>query len=183
MTPANWGDGPWPTITARCEQRGTIDDDQSSFSCPTAARVPRDGSATTVVVEHTTGTKYVATVRGHEVRVDQPLTGGGTDEAPTPVELFVVSLATCMAYFAGLYLQRHGVSRAGLAVHAEYRKTDKPPARVASIHLQAVVPAGLPVDHAKRLHAVLSHCTVHNTLRKPPMVDIKIDGEPVMVAD
>jgi hypothetical protein len=45
---------------------------------------PEDGSATTLVVEHTTGTQYVATVRGHQVRVDQPLTGGGTDEAPTP---------------------------------------------------------------------------------------------------
>lgn len=101
---------------------------------------PEDGSATTLVVEHTTGTQYVATVRGHQVRVDQPLAGGGTDEAPTPVELFVVSLATCVAYFAGQYLQRHGVSRAGLAVHAEYRKTDRPPARVASIHLRVVVP-------------------------------------------
>ena len=136
---------------------------------------PEEGSATTVVVEHTTGTKYVATVRGHEVRVDQPLAGGGTDEAPTPVELFVVSLATCVAYFAGQYLERHGVSRAGLAVHAEYRKTDRPPARVASINLRLIVPAGLPVGLGKRLHAVVSHCTVHNTLREPPTVDIKID--------
>jgi putative redox protein len=144
---------------------------------------PEDGSATTVVVEHTMGTQYVATVRGHQVRVDQPLAGGGTDEAPTSVELFVISLATCVAYFAGQYLQRHGVSRAGLAVHAEYRKTDRPPARVGSIHLRVVVPAGLPVELAKPLHAVVSHCTVHNTLRQPPTVDIKIDGEPVLVPD
>jgi uncharacterized OsmC-like protein len=79
---------------------------------------------------------------------------------PTPVELFVISLAT--------------------AVHAEYHKTDRPPARVASIHLRVVVPAGLPVELAKRLHAVVSHRTVHNTLRQPPTVDIKIDCEPVL---
>jgi putative redox protein len=78
------------------------------------------------VVEHNTVTRYVATVRGHEVRVDQPLAAGGTDEAPTPVELFVVSLATCVAYYAGRYLERHGLSRAGLAVRAEYaRQTDR----------------------------------------------------------
>jgi putative redox protein len=46
---------------------------------------------TTVVVEHTTGTKYVATVRGHQVRVDQPLAGGGIDEAPTPVEMILAN--------------------------------------------------------------------------------------------
>lgn len=34
---------------------------------------PEGGSASTVVVEHKTVTTYVATVRGHEVRVDQPL--------------------------------------------------------------------------------------------------------------
>lgn len=139
--------------------------------------LPEDGSATTVVVEHATGTNYVATVRGHEVRVDQPLSGGGTDQAPTPVELFVVSVATCVAYFAGQFLERHGVSRAGLAVHADYRKADRPPARVASIHLRVIVPAGLPVGLVKPLHAVVSHCTVHNTLQKPPTVDIQIDGE------
>ena len=151
--------------------------------CEPLVSRPEDGSATTVVVEHTAGTKYVATVRGHQVRADQPIAGGGTDEAPSPVELFVVSLATCVAYFAGQYLERHGVNRAGLAVYAEYRKTDRPPARIASINLRVIVPAGLPVGLVKRLHAVVTHCTVHNTLREPPMVDIKIDNEPIMVAD
>jgi putative redox protein len=142
---------------------------------------PGYGLETTVVVEHRAGTKYVATVRGHQVRVDQPFVDGGTDEAPSPVELFVVSLATCVAYFAGQYLERHGVSRAGLVVHAEYRKSDRPPARVVWISLRVVVPAGLPVELEKRLHAVVSHCTVHNTLRELPTINIKIDTEPVMV--
>ena len=92
-------------------------------------------------------------VDSHEVRVDQPLAAGGTDEAPTPVELFVVSLATCVAYYAGRYLDRHGLSRAGSAVHAEYRKADRPPARIASIQLRVILPAGLPTGMVKPLHA------------------------------
>jgi putative redox protein len=120
---------------------------------PLASR-PEDGSATTVVVKHSADTKCVATVRGHELRVDQPLADGGTDEAPNPVELFVVSLAACVAYFAGQYLKRYGVSRAGLTVDAEYRKTERP-ARVASINLRVIVPAGLSVGLAKPLHAVV----------------------------
>ena len=118
-------------------------------------------------------------VDSHAVRVDQPLAAGGTDEAPTPVELFVVSLATCVAYYAGRYLERHGLSLAGLAVHAEYRKADRPPARVASIQLRVTVPAGLPTGMVKPLHAAVSRCTVHNTLREPPSVDIQIDGGPM----
>lgn len=73
---------------------------------------------------------------------------------------------------------------AGPAVHAEYRKTARPPARVASIHLRVIVPAGLPIRFAKPLHAVVSHCTVHNTLREPPTVDITIvNGKPDSGAD
>lgn len=148
---------------------------------PRASR-PEGGSANTVLVKHSAGMRYVATVRGHEVRVDQPLADGGTDKAPSPVELFVVSLATCVAYFAGQYLKRHEVSRAGFAVYAEYRKTGRP-ARVASINLRVIVPAGLPVGLVKPLHAVVSHCTVHNTLQEPPTVDIKIDSEPGAALD
>jgi len=140
---------------------------------------PEGGSASTVEVEHNTVTRYVATVRGHEVRVDQPLAAGGTDEAPTPVELFVISLATCVAYYAGRYLERHGLSLAGLAVHAEYRKADRAPARVASIQLRVTVPAGLPTGMLKPLHAAVTRCMVHNMLREPPSVDIQIDGEPM----
>jgi uncharacterized OsmC-like protein len=94
-----------------------------------------------------------------------------------------VPLATCVAYFAQQYLERHGVSRTGLAVHAESRKTDRPPARVATIILRVIVPAGLPGGLVKPLHAVVSRCTVHNTLREPPTVDIKINAEPVLAHD
>jgi putative redox protein len=141
------------------------------------------GSASTVLVEHSTGTKYVATMRGHEVRVDQPLAAGGTDAGPTPSELLVASLATCVAYCAGQYLERHSLSRTGFAVHAEYRMTDRPPVRVASIHLRVIVPAGVPVGLVRPLRSVVSHCTVHNTLREPPTVDIQIDGQSVLVPD
>jgi hypothetical protein len=46
-----------------------------------------------------------------------------------------------------------------------------------------IVSAGLPVELGKPLHAVVSHCTVHNTLRELPTVEIKIDGEAVQVPD
>lgn len=108
------------------------------------------------MVEHSTGTKYVATVRGHEVRVDQPLAAGGTDEAPTSSELLVASLATDVGYYAGQYLEPHGLSRTGFAVYAEYHMADRAPARIGSIHLRVIVPAGLPVGLVRPLRSVVS---------------------------
>ena len=64
-------------------------------------------------VRHVSGESYEVSVRGHRVIVDQPADAGGQDTAPTPTELFVASLATCVAFYAGRYLARHGYSRDG----------------------------------------------------------------------
>ncbi len=119
------------------------------------------------------GESYQADIRGHQVLVDQPASAGGADSAPTPTELFVASLATCVAYYAGRYLTRHGFSRDGLTVSASYDFATDRPARVRGIRLTVGVPAGLPPERWPALQAVVSHCTVHNSLASPP--DVSID--------
>lgn len=123
------------------------------------------------------GESYAVTVRGHRFAVDQPAELGGDDTAPTPTELFVASLATCAAFYAGRYLTRHGQSRDGLSVSATYRMASDRPARVTDIHLQVRVPDGLPAERWPALRAVVSHCTVHSSLVTPPTV--RIDTTPV----
>jgi uncharacterized OsmC-like protein len=111
-------------------------------------------------------------VRGHRFAVDQPVDHGGADEAPMPTELFVASLATCVAFYAGRYLSRHGHSRDGLAVSVNHRLATDQPARIADIWLTVHVPKDLPAERWRALHAVVSHCTVHNSLTTPPTVRI-----------
>jgi len=45
--------------------------------------------------------RFTARSRDHEVVIDQPVKGGGTDQGMSPVELFVASLGGCVAYYAG----------------------------------------------------------------------------------
>ena len=59
-------------------------------------------------VRFVSGEAYEVAVRGHRVLVDQPADAGGEDSAPTPTELFVASLATCVAFYAGRYLTGTG---------------------------------------------------------------------------
>ena len=54
-----------------------------------------------VDVGHLDGDAYEMLVRGHRITVDQPADAGGTDKAATPTELFVASLAACVAFYAG----------------------------------------------------------------------------------
>lgn len=117
---------------------------------------------------------YAFTVRGHQMLVDQPPESGGGDAAPTPVELFVASLATCVAFYAGRYLTRHGLDRDGLGVSVTYRMAAGRPARVADIRLSLRLPRGFPQARTQALLAVASHCTVHNSLTSPPAVTVDV---------
>src|SRR6266699_738462 len=120
------------------------------------------------------GETYQIAVRGHRVMVDQPAEAGGGDTAPTPTELFVASLASCVAFYTGRYLTRHGHSRTGLVVSASYDLAADRPARVSAIRIGVKVPTDLPEDRWPALAAVASHCTVHNTLHHLPHVDIEL---------
>jgi putative redox protein len=126
-------------------------------------------------VRFVSGEAYEVAVRGHRVMVDQPADAGGNDRAPTPTELFVASLATCVAFYAGRYLTRHGFSRDELGVSVGYVMADDRPVRVAAVRLTVRVPADLPTERRPALEAVVSHCTVHNSLTTPPDIAIEVN--------
>ncbi|MFP8885447.1 OsmC family protein [Streptomyces mangrovi] len=120
------------------------------------------------------GDAYQVSVRGHEFTVDQPPEAGGEGLGPTPVDLFVASLASCVGFYAGRYLARHGLPREGLRVETEYEMAAGRPARVGEVRLRLVLPRDIGETRTRALAAVVDHCTVHNSLRQPPRVDIEI---------
>ncbi|MFD7708335.1 OsmC family protein [Streptomyces sp. NPDC059786] len=141
-------------------------------TAPRSTSSPPSGAAVHVLqVAHLHGDAYTAEVRGHRLVVDQPTGAGGTDTAPTPVELFAASLATCVAFYAGSYLARHHRERDGLRVRAEFEMASDRPTRVRSVRLTVTPPPGLSEQSRRALLAVASHCTVHNTLRRPPEIE------------
>jgi putative redox protein len=126
-----------------------------------------------MVVRPLGGDRYAVHVRGHELIVDQPVNAGGTDLGPTPVELFVASLASCVAYYAGSFLARHHICRDGLRVDTAWKMAEGRPARVASITLRITPPPAMPPEQLPALLAVARACTIHNTLEQAPDVTIE----------
>ncbi len=126
-------------------------------------------------VRHEGGDRYRISIRGHDVMVDQPEHDGGEDTAPTPTELFVAGLAGCIAFYAGRYLRRHRLPEDGLAVVCRFELAEDRPTRVGRIRVQLQLPAGFPQERRQALQAVVEHCTVHNSLRDPPHVEISLE--------
>jgi putative redox protein len=126
-----------------------------------------------VRVDYESGDRFRIAVRQHTINVDQPASDGGEDTAPTPTELFIASLASCVAFYARRFAARHDIPTEGLAVTAEFSMASHP-ARVGEITLQLHVPAELSPEQQAALLAVTSHCTVHSTLMQPPEVRIEL---------
>ncbi len=128
-----------------------------------------------IEVLYAAGDRLLVDVRGHDFVVDQPSQSGGDDAGPTPTELFIASLATCIGFYAERFLRRHERTPQGLRVLAGYEMSTARPARVASIDVRLMVPEGTPASLRPALRAVVEHCTVHNTLSEPPSVRIDIE--------
>lgn len=123
-------------------------------------------------VVHDSGDQFSADIRGHTVVVDQPIAEGGGDAGPTPTELFVAGLATCVAHYARGYLTRHGLDTAGLSVAVDWEFATDRPSRVGRIDVRIEPPASLPEERRAGLLAIASHCTVHNSLTAPPAITV-----------
>jgi len=134
-----------------------------------------DAGTGTVEVSYLGGECYAVAARGHAVLTHQPVTAGGDDAAMTPVELLVGSLSSCVAFYAGRYLARHGLNRDGLQVTAEFALAGDRPARVGQVRMKVRVPGGIPPGRQAAMLAVASHCTVHNTLRDAPDITIELE--------
>jgi putative redox protein len=125
-------------------------------------------------VTHQAGDRFELQVRGHRLLCDQPPADGGTDQGPTPTELFVASLAACAAFYARRFLARHHLDTTGLRVQAAFTMSPDRPARVATITLRLLFPQPLAEHRRRAMLAVVEHCTVHNSIRTPPEVRVTL---------
>lgn len=131
-----------------------------------------------LAVRHVEGDQFAIDIRGHTVVVDQPADVGGHDEGPTPTELFVAGLASCVAHYARRYLARHDLATEGLAVSVSYNLGGRP-TRVTDIIVSLTPPPSLPAERRAAFFAVASGCTVHHTLEQPtPVVIVLVDAAP-----
>ena len=126
-----------------------------------------------IVVTHEGGMRFAAQVRAHRVATDQSIRGGGTDTAPSPVELLGASLASCIAFYVQQFCAARELPYAGMRVEAELRSA-KNPARVEEFVVRVIMPDELPEQYAQLLDRVVRSCPAHHTLAAGSAVNVEI---------
>lgn len=130
-----------------------------------------------MVVTFERGKVFKAHIRGHEVAVDQPLDNHGEDTAPTPTELLVAALGTCVGLYANSFLKRHDVDTTGVSLDVSWEKATDPD-RIGAFSIKLHVPAGVPEKLRAPLLRVAKSCYVHNTLHHAPSVEVDLVDAP-----
>ncbi|MCM8765197.1 MAG: OsmC family protein [Candidatus Omnitrophica bacterium] len=117
--------------------------------------------------------QFEAKIRNHTIKIDLPANLQGTDTGPMPPELFVLSLASCMGYYALFYCRKNRISAEGMNIDADYEKSINPD-RISKITVKISVP-DLPEEHRKGIIEAVERCLVHQSLVQKPEVQIVLE--------
>lgn len=130
-----------------------------------------------MTVNHTSGMQFVAETRGHKMIIDVPPSYQGEDTGPTPPELLVASLGSCVGIYALMYLKAQNLPTEGLQVNIEWEE-EKSPARIATMTANIILPTGISPEQAQMTLKAAEGCKVHNTLHYKPEVCVSIAEQP-----
>ena len=110
-------------------------------------------------------------IDGFVVPTDQPRSSGGGGAAPSPFDLFLVSIAACAGYYALRFCQERGLSTRGLHAGMETER-DEAHGKVAKIRIAIDLPEGFPERYRAALLRSVNQCTVKRHLEEPPTFEL-----------
>lgn len=113
--------------------------------------------------------------RHHEYHADEPVSAGGTDTAPTPTEMVMGALGSCMAITAKMYADRKKWPLEGVEVSLDYERFsgrdyeayEGDEMFVHEIRKHITFHGPLDDDQRERLLEISTRCPVHRLLATP----------------
>ncbi len=109
----------------------------------------------------------------HRVLIDVPAAMGGSDRAPTPPEIFVASLGSCVAAFVVQYCERNGTDAGDMRVDVSFDKVENP-SRLINFKVTIVLPRADCKQRREALLRVAEHCIVHETISNMGEIELEV---------
>ena len=120
---------------------------------------------------------FESEIGNHSIVIDVPPSMGGTDRGPTPPQVFVASLGSCIGAFVANYCENVGIDTADMTVDVTFDKVEDP-TRLVNLKVRVNMPHGDYKGRRKAILRVAEHCPVHETICNLEGIDIELKGKP-----
>lgn len=118
------------------------------------------------------GKIVTAHYRGHEIKTDQPVKSGGENTAPSPFDLYLVSIGTCAGIYVKMFCDNRKIPTDKIKV---IQNTEFSP--VTGLPLNITIDIKIPEDFPEKYRASLINvadlCKVKKSIASPPTFLIK----------
>ena len=117
--------------------------------------------------------KVAAAVGDFTVVTDQPGKSGGDNTAPSPTEYFLVSIATCSAYFALKFCRTRDIEYSNMGLKMRY-DWDRDQKRYPKLSIELELPEDFPDKYRAAIIKAMDQCVVKQHLQNPPEFEITV---------
>ncbi len=125
-----------------------------------------------MIVTFPGGKRVNTRIGAHEIRTDQPVSGGGEDSAPSPFALFLAALGTCAGIFVAGFCQKRGLSTEGIQLR-QRNHFDPESGVLARVELDIEVPPEFPEKYRDALVRVADQCSVKRAIQAQPAFEVR----------
>jgi ribosomal protein S12 methylthiotransferase accessory factor len=126
-----------------------------------------------ISVEFGGGRVVEASIGDHVVRTDQSAKDGGEGTAPSPSDLFLVSIAACAGYYVLNFCRERKIATAGSSIIMR-TSTNEKTKMMDNIRIEIKLPPGFPEKYEKAVVRAANLCWVKKNIEHPPKFDTVI---------
>ena len=120
------------------------------------------------------GQKIFADYKGFTIETDQSVKDGGDNSAPTPSDLFFVSLGTCSGLYALRFCEKRQIDTEKLKISMALQSNPKTH-MVEKIVFKVNLPPDFPEKYASALIKSMNLCYVKKHLEQSPEFEFDVD--------
>jgi ribosomal protein S12 methylthiotransferase accessory factor len=118
--------------------------------------------------------KVIAKFGNYKVITDQPVEAGGEATAPSPFEMFLLSIGTCAGIFVKSFCDQRGIPTKDIKIIQTFDYNPETHL-IGKINLNIQLPSDFPEKYKSAVISSANLCTVKKHLATPPEIEVTAD--------